>query len=196
MEFEQWKDIDGYEGLYQISNYGRVKSLPKSWLLTNNFGTHWVTKEERILSPIINNKGYYVVSLVKDKRKKQFRIHQLVATHFLKNEKADNCINHIDGNKLNNYFENLEYCTQSHNIKEAYRLGLKKPNKNMLGRLDDLCPNSIPINQYTLDGVFIRRWNSAREAMRQMGKKSNKIYLCCKHKKSQMYGYKWEYANE
>jgi hypothetical protein len=196
MKEEIWKDIEGFEGLYQISSFGRVKSLPKKWVMTNNFGTFWVMKDERILSPVISNKGYYVLSLVKNKRKKQFRVHQLVATHFLENNGNYNCINHIDGDKLNNNIENLEYCTHSHNQKEAFRLGLKQPSKSMLGRLDDLCPNSIPINQYTLDGVFIKRWNSAREAMRHMGKKSNKIYMCCKHRKSQMYGYKWEYADE
>ena len=75
----------------------------------------------------------------------------------------------------------------------------------MLGRLDDLCPNSIPINQYTLDGVFIKRWNSAREAMRHMGKKSNKIYFNKNMTVQEdldfnltVYKYcdKWEYADE
>ena len=196
MKEEIWKDIEGFEGLYQVSSFGRVKSLPKKWEISNNFGTFWVVKDERMLSPVISNKGYYVLSLVNNKRKKQFRVHQLVAKHFLENNNNFNCINHINGNKLDNCISNLEYCSHSHNQKEAYRLGLKQPSKNMLGKLDDKCPNSIPVNQYTLDGIFIRRWSSSREAMRQLHMKSNKIWLCCQHKRNQTYGYRWEYANE
>lgn len=192
---EIWKDIKGYEGLYQISSYGRVKSLERIIKLSNNFGNFSYKTSERMLQLITNNKGYYVVSLVKNKQKKQHRVHQLVAKHFLNNENNFNCINHIDGDKKNNHVNNLEYCTDSHNIKEAYRIGLKKPNFCMLGKLDDKCPNSIPVNQLTIDGVFIKRWNSSREAMRQLNMKANHIMDCCMGKRKSTYGYRWEYAD-
>lgn len=193
---EQWKDIKDYEGLYQVSNYGRVKSLKKKLEITNKYGTFYFWRYSKILKPIVGNTGYLVVSLVKEKRKKQFRVHQLVGRHFLANPNNYNCINHINGIKYCNLYTNLEYCTYSHNNKEAYRLGLKKPSKTMLGKLDKDCPNSVAVNQYDLDGIFIKRWNSSREAMRQLNMKSNKIYMCCQGKRHTYAGYKWSYADE
>lgn len=208
---ERWKDIQGYEGLYQISDYGRVKSLPKTVSFKNNFGEFQYKTPVKILTPITSNKGYYVVSLVKDKHKKQFRVHQLVANHFIPNknnfkytdfDEPNNIdfsklvINHEDGQKQNDHYSNLAWCTTSYNLREAYRLSLKKPSKTMLGKLGIECPNSIPVNQYTKDGVFIKRWDSARDAMRHYGHNRNEIYKCCKGKKELEWGYKWRYADE
>ena len=111
---EIWRDIEGYEGIYQVSNLGKVKSLSrKMWN-----GYKWWTSKERILVPRIdkNKKHYYAVQLVKDKKKKSKNIHRLVAETFLPNPNNLRCVNHKDENKLNNTVNNLEWCSQSYNL--------------------------------------------------------------------------------
>lgn len=129
MDREIWKDIPEYEGLYQISNYGRVKSLDT---IINCKGARNIDKHlrhGRILKQSLNQKGYYYVNLSKNGKIKNVRIHRLVAKCFVDNPSNLKLINHIDGNKENNYYINLEWCDYSHNIKEAYRIGLKKKPK-------------------------------------------------------------------
>jgi hypothetical protein len=111
---EKWIDIDGYNGLYQISNFGRVKSLKG---LT-----------ERILKQNINKYGYKVVYLSKDSKKKTISIHRLVAHGFIEREKNKLHVNHIDGNKTNNHVSNLEWVTPKENTLHALEHGLLKPN--------------------------------------------------------------------
>lgn len=106
---EIWKDIDGYEGLYQVSNLGRIKSFVK-WDVYNKY--HY---EERILKPFKNNKGYLEISLVKDKTRSNKFIHRLVANAFIPKIQGKNIVNHKDFNPLNNNVENLEWVTQKEN---------------------------------------------------------------------------------
>lgn len=113
---EVWKDIEGYEGLYQISNLGRVKSLPKIRGRT--------LVEERILSPVLGNRGYKMIMLYKNNGNKRFSIHRLIAKAFIPNISNKPYINHKDGNKLNNSIENLEWCTCRENIIHALNMGL------------------------------------------------------------------------
>ena len=107
---EIWKDIEGYEGLYQVSNKGRVKSL--------NYGR---TGKEKILRPGKNNDGYLIVILYKNGKKKNFRIHRLVAKAFLTNPNNLLEVNHRDENKENNHVENLEWCDRKYNINYGSR---------------------------------------------------------------------------
>ena len=107
---EEWKDIKGYEELYKISNYGRVYSA-----ISN-----------KCLKSIKNTKGYLLVHLYKDGNRKVFKIHRLVAIHFIPNEnKKYNQVNHIDGDKTNNIVNNLEWVDNSLNEIHAYKNGLK-----------------------------------------------------------------------
>ena len=118
MDKEVWKDIEGYEGKYQISNIGRVRSLISSK------GTPY--KIPKILKIFLNDRGYSVLGLHKKGEFKQFRVHRLVAKAFIPNPENKQEVNHIDGNKQNNRADNLEWCTCSENIQHAFKTGLSK----------------------------------------------------------------------
>ena len=107
---EIWKDIDGYEGLYQVSNLGRVKSL--------NYNH---TGKERIRSSSKSSSGYCQIVLSKDGKKKIHLIHRLVAMAFVDGYEEGLVVNHIDEDKNNNVYTNLEWCTQKENMKHSYR---------------------------------------------------------------------------
>ena len=105
---EIWKDIEGYEGLYQVSNLGIVKSLPRQYKNRKC--------NERIKSPSLAGKGYYRVSLCKNGIIKYYYIHQLVAKTFIPNPNNYKLVNHKDENKLNNCVDNLEWCDYKYNL--------------------------------------------------------------------------------
>ena len=121
---EIWQDIAGYEGYYQVSNLGRVKSVSRK--VSN--GHSMVNKEERILLPNTLAKGYYQVTLYNGKTRKCFQVHRLVAMVFIPNPKSLPQVNHKDGNKQNNIADNLEWCDNSGNQLHAWRIGLQKPH--------------------------------------------------------------------
>lgn len=110
MEKEIWRDIKNYEGLYQVSNIGRVKSLERMFINKRGRKQHI---KERILKPGTNHNGYFYVSLSDDRGKaKGFLVHRLVCEAFHENPKDKPCVNHIDENKTNNTATNLEWCTR------------------------------------------------------------------------------------
>lgn len=119
---EIWKDIDGYEGKYQISNLGRVKSLQR-WS-----GTKFYNREY-ILNNYVNKKnGYVYVYLTKNNKSKNIRLHRLVAQAFIPNPNNYLYINHKDCDRTNNNVENLEWCTASYNVKYSFTNGKAKSN--------------------------------------------------------------------
>ena len=120
-EQEIWKDIVGYKGLYQVSNLGRVKSLARKI----DHGTYIEDRGDVIMSLVINTHGYYSVVFTKNRKKKNHRVHQLVARAFIPNPENKEMINHIDCNRLNNRVDNLEWCTNSENQLHAIAHGLK-----------------------------------------------------------------------
>lgn len=113
---EEWRDIPGYEGLYQVSNFGRVKSLSRKG-----------SPRDFLLRGGMKPDGYLQCAIVKNRKASSFLVHRLVAIAFLGKRVVDPSldVNHIDGNKLNNTVENLELCTRSENIKHSFRIGLK-----------------------------------------------------------------------
>lgn len=121
-QFENYLEIPGYEGLYEIDHFGNIRSLDKK--VKNKNGYRIING--KILKAKLDNHGYLKIGLTKNNKQKFYFIHKLVALTFLPNPNNYPIINHIDGNPLNNYVENLEWCTYSHNIKHAYDNGLKK----------------------------------------------------------------------
>ena len=189
---EIWKDIEGYEGLYQVSNMGRVKSLGNG--SSNN------SKEKILKERNRNKKGYKMVALYKA-NKKEFSIHRLVAQAFIPNPKNKPCIDHIDTNPSNNRVENLRWATYKENIKNP--LTIKKlrlaniGNKNpMYGKCDKLNHKSIPILQFTKEGNFIKKWYSATQVEKELGISQGNISMCCNRKRKTCGGYKWDYADD
>lgn len=118
---EQWKPIKDYEGLYEVSNLGRIKSLPKYKSSSGNHPTQYLTKE--IILKNINVGGYLYVGLTDNSHKrKRFAVHRLVAQSFIPNPENKPFINHIDCNPLNNCVNNLEWCTPKENSQHAVKL--------------------------------------------------------------------------
>ena len=165
---EVWKDIQDYEGLYQISNLGRVKSFCKN--------------KEKILKIFKNNHGYCQIDLFKDGRKKSLKVHRLVAQAFIPNFNMYKEINHIDCDKTNNCVDNLEWCTRSHNVNH-----LPTKLKNAQSRYKK-------INQYDLDGNFIKTWDSIKEAKEYY--KCTNFNDVLKGRKKTAKGFGWKYYKE
>lgn len=179
---EIWKNIEGYEGLYQVSNLGNIKSLKKH----RYNGINYYIQNEKLLKLQNDKNGYKVINLYKNKHIKNFKVHRLVAQAFIPNIEKKSEINHIDGNKQNNRIDNLEWCTETENMKHAFSNNLIKQHNNTV------------IDQYSLDGLFLHRWNSISEAIKALHLKesaSSNISACCQHKKPTAFGYIWEYAN-
>ena len=135
--YEVWKDVVGYEGLYQVSNEGRVKKLAHTIYDTGKGGTKRVRHyPAKILKLILNAQGYYTVGLSINKKGKTHLVSRLVAQAFIPNPDNLPCVNHKDENSQNNYVDNLEWCTRAYNnqygtIRERHRqmmLGTKRPH--------------------------------------------------------------------
>ena len=164
---EVWKDIKDYEGFYQVSNLGRVKSLPRNGTI----------KTSRILKQNIVC-GYCQVTLQKQGNKSYKKVHRLVAEAFILNLENKREVNHIDGNKRNNVVKNLEWVTTSENqLHSCYVL------KN----------NVRPVKQFTKSNKLIKEWNSIAEAGRKLRIHSSDIGSCCLGHRKTAGGYVWKY---
>ena len=184
---EIWKDIKKYEGLYQVSNLGRVKSLER---IRKNGKNNFYLKKERLLKQATQNIGYKFVVLYKDNGKKGYRVHRLVAETFIPNPNNYNCINHKDECRTNNKVDNLEWCTISYN--NSYGTKLERYRKNLIKKI------GRKVNQYDLNGNFIKQWDCIMDIERHLKKKraSSPICACCRNKKPTAYGFKWCYENQ
>jgi hypothetical protein len=135
MQEEIWKDVVGYEGMYQVSNLGNVKSLSRIVKYQEN---HSGLRKERILKQNLTKSGYVHVVICINKLNKTVKVHRLVALAFIQNTENKHSVNHINGIKYDNRVENLEWVTHSENIIHAYKTGLKKGirgNKSHLSKL-------------------------------------------------------------
>ena len=170
---EIWKDIPGYERLYQVSNLGNVKSLSREmW----NGVSFWKSKE-RILKVRKCSNGYLDCLLYDIKRKaKRKRVHRLVMLAF--HGPSDLEVNHIDGNKKNNCEWNLEYCTNRENSLHAISTGLIIIK---------------PVIQYDLNGRFIKEWKSSATICNTYNIHRGQISRVCTGQRKTAYGFIWKY---
>ena len=178
MKNEEWRDVVGYEGLYQVSDQGRVKSLERK--VPKWDGER--TVKERILKPSTDHYGYLMVNLCAGGKRKMFFVHRLVCTAFHDNPENKLDVNHINENKTDNRACNLEWSTRRDNCNHGSR------NKRMAKT------KSKPIGQYTLDGKPIKVWQSAMEAERQAGFNHGNICNVANGKNKTAYGFIWKYA--
>lgn len=159
---EIWKDIKQYEGYYQISNHGRVRSLDRYVSYPN----YKKFVKGKIMKLKTKKKGYLFVILQKNHQSKSYHVHRLVGLHFLEGwfEGAD--INHKDGNKANNFLCNLEWCTRKENIEHSIQV-LKRKGGNKNGG------KRTPVIQIDREGNFLKRWDSFASAARSVGCKES-----------------------
>lgn len=199
MKGEIWKSIDGYIGLYEVSNKGRIKSLNRITKRTN-------TSTRKLKSVILKNQkctnGYLFVALSKDGIRRQFLVHRLVAIAFIPTNIEGLDINHIDENKTNNNVTNLEWISHKENsvygtkIERAkQKLNVKGEKNPMFGKRGILNKNSIPIDQYLKDGTFVKSHISATEISREYGYNASSILRTAKGYLKQAYGFVWRYKN-
>lgn len=164
---EIWKDIVGYEELYQVSNLGRVKSLKYD--------------KEKILKQANNKQGYKIVTLHKDKKQTTKTVHRLVAKTFVANPNNYPCINHKDENLENNCIDNLEWCSYAYN--NNYGTRSKRAGES----------NSKKVSQYDLKGNLIKVWDGIINAERKLKIFNTSIVECCKGRRKTAGGFKWKY---
>ena len=217
---EIWKDIEGYEGLFQVSSNGVIRSLDR-YLPMPNGGEKLV--KGRIIKQYITPNGYMIVFLGKthNDRKRKY-VHRLVAKHFPKvcGDWFEECqVDHINTIREDNRAINLKVCTASENANNPLtikhqsdkKIGKKMPigfgdkiSNIMRGKTHKDCTKnkirkalSKPIIQFTLDGELIREWNSATEVERELNIAHNQITACCKKRKNYKSagGYIWKYKN-
>lgn len=183
MSKELWVDIQTFEGLYQISSFGKVMSLG------NGLSTDTRTKQVRVLKTREATNGYERIKLCKNGKGFHRLVHRLVAIHYIDNPNQYREVNHIDGDKFNNRVDNLEWVTASMNQRHAFRTGLQKVVKGKEHK------QSIRIMQKDLDGNLVKIWDSIGEIKRNLGYNSHGIICCCKRRVryKTAYGYKWEY---
>lgn len=184
MSNEIWKDIIGYEGYYQISSFGRVRSL-KRIIIDKNNNKH--TINEKILKPHKSIQGYLTVSLLKIRNNKRIRIHRLVALHFIENINNYSQVNHKDFNRENNNVDNLEWMTPSQNVKYSWDNGRYGDSKLITKEANKKCSKKVLC--VDLNTVF----ESARKASREFNIAISSISQCCNKKRKSAGGYKWQY---
>lgn len=178
MNVERFKDIEGYEGLYQISNLGNVKSL--------NYGR---TGEEKLLKPAKKDNGYLFIGLHKNGNVKFFLIHRLVALAFIPNPLYLKEINHINEDKTDNCVNNLEWISHKDNMKYGTRIVKELETKSKKGSVNA----EKPVVQYTKNMIEVGRYKSLSEASRQTNISDNCIGSCCRGKLKSCGGYIWKY---
>lgn len=180
-----WKDVVGYEGIYQVSSFGEIKRISY-----NDCKNKRNLKTHKIISKQLDKDGYVKVSLYDSKRcyiKNKF-VHRLVAEAFLNKIDKRNQVNHINGIKSDNYFKNLEWVSQSGNRKHCLEFLNPKLRNNKLSK---------PVVQYDMNNNYITEFPSAKEAQRQTGiQQANISQVCRGIKRNHAGGFKWKYKNQ
>ena len=197
---EEWKNIDGYNGLYQISSKGRVRSLDrivKSGLRHNKK----VKRSGKIIKPIPHHNGYLFVTLSKNNITNCFSIHKLVANAFIENPYNKPYIDHINTITSDNRVENLRWCTASENslnpITKNRRiecnLGKRNPMFGKRHSLESRIKNGKCVLQFSKDGSFIKEFPTISFAAQEVNVHTTNIITACKNFNKTSGGYRWKY---
>lgn len=189
---ELWKDIPGYEGLYQVSDCGNVRSL--NWRNTG-------IVKNLYLKP--HNKGYLQVELVKNRKKKMLTVHRLVAATFIPNPDNLPVINHKDENKSNNRVDNLEWCTFSYNATysmdrhpEKYKTHICHKNGNIFRRKCTPYKHTKKVEQIDIpSNTVVKVWDDIVTIKGECNYNAWSITECCNGNRKTAYGFKWRFAN-
>lgn len=194
VRMEIWKDIDRYPGLYQISNLGRVRSLPR--VRTTPFGSYMY--RGKIMSQHIDNQGYPKISLGHKKNKKDVFVHRLVSTYFIPNPEDKPEVNHRNGIKSDNRVENLEWCTRLENQRHAEDKGLVvRPSKQVLTEAHrSEYKGVIATSLDSLERISFESIASAVRYLRNNGYPKAgdaNITLSCKSHGKSAYGFTWKF---
>lgn len=162
---EIWKDIEGYEGYYQVSNLGRVKSLERK--VRNTLKSYRIIKE-RILKPTPKKEGYLDISLNISQKRKHFYVHRLVASHFIGNPEKGMDVNHKDGNKKNNNVDNLEWLSRAENHAHAYKKLKRQGSRAILTKeqvLDIIKLHKEGISMKLLSEMYKVKYHTIKNAL-------------------------------
>lgn len=180
---EIWKDVKGYEGFYQVSNLGRVRSVDRL-VNGNHINCDFQFRKGKLRKLRKNRCGYWVVMLRKNSTAKGFLVHRLVAEAFIPNPNNLPYINHKDENPANPIVSNLEWCDAKYN--SNYSNVGEKVAKFKFRR----------IIQFDLNMNELKRWDSLKEAAHSINRAQQNISRCCRGKAPTCGGYKWKYEDE
>lgn len=182
---EIWKPVVGYEGLYEVSNMGRVRSLER----INKRGFNLSSK---ILKPTLNSGGYCIVGLFKNGLQRKILVHRLVAECFLYNVENKPFIDHINTIRTDNRVENIRWVTTKENQNNPLTIKYRKGHTEWCVKGEKHHRNK-PIIQYDKEGNFIKEWFSIRESSEQNNVKEQNISACCRGKIKYAGGFIWKY---
>ena len=183
---EIWKSVNGYDGFYEVSNQGRVRSVNRFVMQVINGVQTKCLYKGRILKFTTDNSGYPMVTLSALGKIKTFRIHRLVADVFIENPESKKTVNHINAIKTDNRIENLEWATQLENNQHAINTGLGKRN-TIKGKV-----RRTAISQFTLDGIWIADFNSIASASEKYGYSCCCVGRCVSGKTKTSHGFLWK----
>lgn len=193
---EKWKPINGYEGLYMVSNRGRVRSIDRN--VHRKRGTTKML-HGRIIRQQKRTNGYFFVTLSKQGKLKSLDVHRLVAMAFVEGQNDGLVVNHKDENKHNNNASNLEWVTLKQNANYGTAIARRVANSNFKGKNNPMYgkrggdnPNSVPILQFNKDGVLIAEWSSAAEAGKILKINPSSIRRCVNGYLQTSGGYMWK----
>lgn len=172
---EVWKDIPSYEGLYQASNLGRIKSFARN------------STRGGVLKQVDRGVGYYKVTLCKGGKTKQFNVHSIIAAVFLPNPNNYKYVDHIDENRKNNRIDNLQWCTAKQNL--YFRDGVYRRAITRRGK------DKRVISQYSLAGKKIKEFKTLHEAAKAVNGQAQNIWKVVKGKRLNAYGFNWRYES-
>lgn len=186
MKEEIWRPVVGYEGLYEVSNFSRVKALSRKRVVHRNGKVFTQSFPEKVLVPLLGSNGRYHYSLHKDGKQKCVSRATIVARAWVEGYKDGYEVNHIDENTQNDSIENLEWCSHLYNM----RYGTRK--KRAISKM--IATKGKKVVAKDKNGEIIDEFPTIAEACRKYGCASSNISKCCSRKIKSLVGLKWEYV--